>query len=90
MKKDTMQLLVSLLACVLFSVILVSWLRFIIARDKLLFREELIWYEKYQIVREMTLNGIPENVIADHLTTQIQLSWNQNEIIRMIEIAQSY
>lgn len=38
----------------------------------------------------MTLNGIPENVITDHLTTQIQLSWNQNEIIRMIEIAQSY
>lgn len=49
---------------IILSIIFVTeWFKVLEKRDRKLFREELIWYSRYQVVEEMYLNGMPDEEI---------------------------
>jgi len=59
-------------------------------QDETMFREEFIWYDRYTIVREMVLRGMPEEDIIYQLMRTKYPDWEFDEITQMIEIARSY
>ena len=78
----------------LVGVLLVMWsLHFYAVRDAKLFRNELIWYSRYQVVEEMYLDGIPEKEIVGRLLLQnfrLETDWTVEEIQKDLQIIKSY
>lgn len=58
--------------------------------DRKLFKEELMWYSRYQIVEEMYLNDCSEDEIYRILLEEVKGNWTAEEITRDLEIIKSY
>jgi len=59
-------------------------------QDGAMFKEELIWYDRYTIVRDMVLHEMPDLDIVHNLLETNYPGWEFDEIIQMIEIARNY
>ena len=59
-------------------------------QDRKMFREELIWYSRYQAVEEMYLNDVPDNTIMEVLLSEVGGDWTEKEIRRDLEIMKTY
>ena len=87
MKKE---FLVNILFIVVISCLLTGLIVAIQERDRQLFREDLIWFSRYQIVERMYLNDTSEDVIIQTLLSDVGGDWTKNEIKKDLEIIKSY
>lgn len=87
MKKETVLLIFSIL---ILSVLFCALIERSEQKEREMFREELIWYSKYQVIEEMYLNGLSEGRIYEILLFEIKEDWTPREITENLRIIKSY